>query len=181
MKLSAVVSLYVAHKRALGHRFRAEDAILRAFCKAVGDRPIATVEAQSVLVFLHGRGPVTAYWTKKYRVLFGLYRFALTRGCADRSPLPRASPKPTVPAFVPYIYSAEELKRLLDAVPAACAGRVPIEAEASGPCSCCSTAQRCVSGKPWRSRGVTWVCATRVCAFARRSSSSTAWFRWAKI
>jgi integrase/recombinase XerD len=32
------------------------------------------------------------------------------------------------PAFVPYIYSHVELKRLLDAVPAVCAGRVPIDA-----------------------------------------------------
>lgn len=128
MTLSAVISVYVSHKRALGQRFRAEDAILRAFCKVVGDRPLVTVEAPSVLAFLNGRGPVTEYWTRKYRVLSGLYRFALARGWADRSPLPRAIPKPTAPAFVPYIYSAEELRRLLDAVPAACAGRVPIEA-----------------------------------------------------
>jgi site-specific recombinase XerD len=32
-----------------------------------------------------------------------------------------------VPAFVPYIYTHEELKRLLDAVPTACAGRASIE------------------------------------------------------
>jgi integrase len=76
---------------------------------------------------LNGNGPVTEYWIKKYRVLSGLYRYALARGLAERVPLPSAIPKPTVPAFVPYIYSHEELKRLLDAVPAACAGRVPIE------------------------------------------------------
>ena len=58
-----------------------------------------------------------------------LYRFAVVRGWVDRAPLPRAIPQPTGPAFVPYIYSQEELKRLLDAVPAACAGRVPIAAE----------------------------------------------------
>ena len=66
---------------------------------------------------------------KKYRVLSGLYRYALARGLAKVSPLPRDIPKPTVPDFVPYIYSHEELKRLIDAVPAACAGRVPIEEE----------------------------------------------------
>jgi len=127
MKLSAVVARYLSHKRALGHRFRAEEAVLRAFCKAVGDQPMATIDPGAVLAFLNGSGPVTEYWTKKYRVLSGLYRYALARGLADRVPLPPAIPKPTVPAFVPYIYSHEELKRLLDAVPAACAGRVPIE------------------------------------------------------
>ena len=127
MRLSALIALYLSHKRALGHRFRAEEAVFRAFCKAVGDQPIATIEPRAVLAFLNGNGPVTEYWAKKYRVLSGLYRFAQARGLADHAPLPPAIPKPTVRAFVPYIYSHEELKRLLDAVPAACAGRVPIE------------------------------------------------------
>lgn len=127
MNLSVVVSLYVSHKRALGYRFRSEEAVLRSFCKAVGSGPIATIEAEAVLAFLNGNGPVTEYWAKKYRVLSGLYRFALVRGLARASPLPRTIPKPTAPAFVPHIYSHEELKRLLDAVPATCAGRVPIE------------------------------------------------------
>jgi site-specific recombinase XerD len=127
MTISAVVTLYLAHKRALGLRFGAEAAILRAFCRAMDDRPIATVERQNVVVFLNAGGAVTEYWAKKYRVLSGLYRFAMARGLVDRSPLPSVIPKPTGPAFVPYIYSLEELKSLLDAVPAACAGRVPIE------------------------------------------------------
>jgi site-specific recombinase XerD len=129
MKLSEIVYLYVSHKRALGHRFQNEEAVLRSFCKAVGNRSISTIEAETVLAFLNGNGLVTAYWVKKYRVLSGLYRFALTRGLAKFSPLPRNIPKPTAPAFAPYIYSHEELKRLLEAVPAACAGRVPIEEE----------------------------------------------------
>lgn len=127
MKLSTLVCLYVSHKRALGHRFRAEEAILRAFGKAVGNKPVASVEAQAVLGFLKENGPITEYSVKKHRVLTGLYRFAMVRGFADLSPLPRTIPKPTVPAFVPYIFSHEELKRLLDAVPAACTVRVPIE------------------------------------------------------
>lgn len=127
MRLSAVIAIYLSHKRALGYRFRTEEAVLRAFCKTVGDQPIATLKPRVVLAFLNGNGPVTEYWIKKYRVLSGLYRYALARGLAERVPLPSAIPKPTVPAFVPYIYSHEELKRLLHAVPAACAGRVPID------------------------------------------------------
>jgi integrase/recombinase XerD len=129
MKLSEVISVYVSHKRALGHRFRAEEAMLKSFRKAVGDVPIATIEAADVLPFLNGTGPVTESWAKKHRALSGRYRFALARGLAKVSPLPRTIPKPTVPPFVPYIYSHEELKRLVDAVPAACAGRASIEEE----------------------------------------------------
>ena len=130
MKLSEVVCLYISHKRALGYRFRAEEAILRSFCKKLGDGPLQSTKAEAIVAFLNGNGPVTEYWAKKYRVLSGLYRFSLARGLVKVCPLPAFIPKPTVAAFVPYIYSQEELKRLLDAVPAACAGRrVPIEGE----------------------------------------------------
>lgn len=128
MKLSAAVSSYISHKRAQGLRFRAEDAILKAFCKAIGDILIANVLATAVLAFLDGRGPVTGTWAKKYHVLTGLYRFALARGWVRASPLPRSIPKPAAPAFVPYIYSHTELKRLLDAIPSACTARSAIDA-----------------------------------------------------
>lgn len=128
MRFSEVVSLYISHKRSLGHRFQAEEIILRSFCKTIGDGLIATVEKEAVLAFLNGNGSVTGTWFKKYSVLSGLYRFALGHGLAKVSPLPRTIPKPTVPAFVPYIYSHDELKRLLDAVPVACSDRVPVEA-----------------------------------------------------
>jgi integrase/recombinase XerD len=129
MRLSEVISLYVSHKRSLGHRFQAEEGILRSFCRAVDNGRIETIETEVVLAFLNRSGQVTESWSKRYRVLSGLYRFSLSRGLAKVSPLPRVIPKPTVPAFVPHIYSHEELKRLLDAVPAACAGRTPIEEE----------------------------------------------------
>lgn len=128
MKIAAAVSSYISLKRTQGLRFRAEDAILKAFCKAVGDILIASVEATAVLAFLDGRGPVTETWAKKYHVLTGLYRFALARGWVSASPLPRSIPKPAAPAFVPYIYSHTELKRLLDAIPAACTERAAIDA-----------------------------------------------------
>lgn len=127
MKISEVISLYISHKRALGHRYRNEEAILRSFCKTSGDIPIKTIGLKTVLVFLNGKGgPVTETWLKKYRVLCGLYRFALTRGWVMVIPLPRNHPKP-ISTFVPYIYSHEELKRLLNAVPAACGKRSPVD------------------------------------------------------
>ncbi len=129
MKLSQVVSLYISHKRALGLRFRTEEAILRSFCKTAGNESITAIASESVLSFLDGSGAVTEYWARKHRVLSGLYRFALARGLAKVSPLPRTVPKPNAVAFAPYIYSHEELKRLLGSVPAACAGRSPIEEE----------------------------------------------------
>lgn len=129
MKLSEVVSSYVVHKRALGYRFRSDEDLLQSFCRSVDDLPIKKVDAKAVLAFLNGRGPVTDYWSKKYRALLGMYRFALARGWVAAIPLPSTIPKSTVPCFVPYIYSHDELKRLLAAIPAACGGRASIEAD----------------------------------------------------
>lgn len=131
MKLHAAVTRYVEHKRALGMRFNAEDAILRALCRALGDVTLIQIQAEAMMAFLDGRNPleVTATWHKKYSVLMGFYRFALARGMTQTSPLPRHVPQCTAPAFVPYIYSQSELKRLLDAVPACCSGKVSVQAD----------------------------------------------------
>lgn len=128
MKISEAVTSYISHKRALGMRFRAEDSILKAYGKAIGDVMIAHIQAPEVLAFLNGRGPVTENWAKKYHVLSGLYRFALARGWVSVSPLPRNIPKQSEPAFVPYIYSHAEIKRMLDAIPSACTARSSIDA-----------------------------------------------------
>jgi integrase len=51
---------------------------------------------------------------QRYWVLSGLYRFAISRGYAAFSPLPTTFPK-LPPQQTPYVYSTEELRRLLDA------------------------------------------------------------------
>jgi integrase/recombinase XerD len=111
----------------LGHRFRSEAAILKAFCKATDDRAITDINREAVLAFLGGSAPITCYWIKKHRVLSGLYRFAAIRGLVNGSPLPRRIPPASDPAFVPYIYTDAELRLLLTKVPTVCARRVPIE------------------------------------------------------
>jgi site-specific recombinase XerD len=117
MKLSQIVAAYVTHRQAMGMRFHTEARILRSFCRTSTDLTMQEITAEQLLAFLAGTGPVTRYWERKHSALSGLYRFALARGYVDHSPLPRTVPRPQQ-AFVPYIYSHEELRRLLDAVPA---------------------------------------------------------------
>jgi integrase/recombinase XerD len=114
MKLSEVVGQYVAHKQSMGMRFSTEQRTLKSFCRAMGDIAIVDVAAAPVLAFIAGRGPVTRFWHRKREVLVGFYRFAIARGFCMASPLPTLVPKPPQP-FVPYIYSHEELRRLLEA------------------------------------------------------------------
>jgi integrase/recombinase XerD len=113
MMLSALTDQYVAYKQSLGMRFHTEARTLRSFCRAMGDIAIAEVTADRVRAYIAGRGPVTRFWHRKHEVLGGFYRFAMARGHTSASPLPRIIPKP--PQFVPYIFSREELQRLLEA------------------------------------------------------------------
>jgi site-specific recombinase XerD len=115
MNLAQVVAAYVIHRQAMGMRFRTEARILQSFSRALGEaRTIQEITADQLLAFLAGTGPVTRNWERKHSALGGLYRFAVARGYVDHSPLPRTVPRPQE-AFVPYIYSREELRRLLDA------------------------------------------------------------------
>ena len=113
MKLMQAVAAYVAYKQSLGMRFTTEARTLKSFCRALGDVDIDRIEPEQVRAFLDGAGPMTRFWHRKLDALGGFYRFALARGYACRSPLPTNVPR-CAQAFVPYIYSEDEIKRLLD-------------------------------------------------------------------
>lgn len=128
MRLSDLVAEYVTYKQALGMRFNTEAGTLTAFCRRIDDdTDVRSVTVEQVQSFLRGSNPLSSYLVRKRTVLRGLFRFALARGYAAVSPLPRYSPK-SLPPLIPYIYSREELKRLLDVAPDACNARVPLEA-----------------------------------------------------
>jgi site-specific recombinase XerD len=114
MKTSDVVAVYVGVRRAQGVQMDREARRLRQFARETGDRPLQEVRPQDVAAFLRGHGDLSAAWVTKYRNLKGLYRFALARGLAGSSPLPKQLPK-LPPPLTPYVYSRDELQRLLDA------------------------------------------------------------------
>jgi integrase/recombinase XerD len=118
MNLKLATLEYVALKQSMGMKFETEAALLRSFVKEMGDAvAVATVTSKEVLRYLNGRksGPVTLFWHRKHDALKGFWEFAIRRGYTDRSPVPLHRAKEPV-RFIPYIYSVEELKRLLDGV-----------------------------------------------------------------
>ena len=118
MNLKLAALEYVSLKQSMGMKFETEAALLRSFIKQMGDAvAVATVTSKDVLRYLNGRkaGPVTLFWHRKHDALKGFWEFAIRRGYTDRSPVPVHRAKEPV-RFVPYIYSQEELKRLLDGV-----------------------------------------------------------------
>lgn len=114
MTLSKATSEYLANKQSIGMVFKTEAAILRAFTKEVGSStPVKKVTSDAVLRYLNGQGPVTRFWHRKHATLNGFWTFAIRRGYTDRSPVPVRIAKAPTP-FVPYIYTREELRRLID-------------------------------------------------------------------
>jgi site-specific recombinase XerD len=115
MNLQQLIEQYVVYRQTLGERFLTNAGILRAFSRMTG--PLANVtdvRIEQINAFLQGNGPVTSTWHVRYAALRGFYRYAITRGYTDTWPLPATRPK-RPPHFIPYIYSREELHRLLAA------------------------------------------------------------------
>lgn len=117
MKIADVVNEYVTLKRAAGMRFNTAATILSAFSRVAGQIGINEVRQDTVQAFLNGSRGISTGWHLKHYTLAGLFRFALQRGLVAASPLPYRIPKR--PAYAtPYIYSADELRRLLEATEA---------------------------------------------------------------
>ena len=114
MKLAEGIAQYVKLKQSMGSRFHAEEVILKAFAKAMGDIGCEEVPPDRLYAYLSGSGPVTRFFHRKHDALTGFYRFAVARGLAPCSPLPKILPTPSS-TFTPYIYSKDELQRLADA------------------------------------------------------------------
>ncbi len=115
MKLHQAIEQFISLKKSLGFRFRIQGYILRAFSRAIGRVNVGQVKPAAARAYLDGHGPVTETWVQKWRILRGFYAYAITRRLVHRSPLPRQAPK-VVSTFTPYIYSEEDLRKLLDAI-----------------------------------------------------------------
>lgn len=118
MKMRETTVMYISYRLSLGEKARTSGFILKNFCKYIGpNRDLATISVKECLRYLnaHGirEGGVTAYWFSIYSVLNGFFIWAISRKYMVTNPLPLDKPKEPE-AFVPYIYSSEELKRIFE-------------------------------------------------------------------
>jgi integrase/recombinase XerD len=115
VRLHDLVEQYIAFRRAFGAVFRSEAFCLRRLARLLGaDVNVADVRHEQVSDFLAGNGTAGRSWHVKYATLSVFFRYAISRGHLGSSPLPPEVPK-APPRFKPYIYSPEELHRLLQA------------------------------------------------------------------
>jgi site-specific recombinase XerD len=121
------ITQYVTFRQAAGADFRPTARLLRAFCRAVGPGvPIAEIPVERVQAFVDGHGPLTRYWHRKHSALRGFYRYAVSHRFVEHVPLPSIIPKQP-PSLVPYLFTREEVHRLLDATSRYRAGRFHLE------------------------------------------------------
>lgn len=114
MKLKELITQYVAFRKSMGADFESAESLLNTFCRRMGTEiDVGEIQAEQVELFLAGTRPVNHYWRRKYDTLRGLYRYATSRGFVGAVPLPATVPK-MPERFVPYIYSSDELQRLIN-------------------------------------------------------------------
>ncbi|MFA5952863.1 MAG: tyrosine-type recombinase/integrase [Hyphomicrobium sp.] len=129
MTAASNITSYIEHNRGLGKRFRSEACVLLAFARSVGTIPLHRIEPGMISRFIDRKGHRDITKRKKYRVLARFFRFVVARGRLKASPVPVIEWKRSSPSRTPYIYSMDELKRLLSAVPEATAAQSHIDAE----------------------------------------------------
>jgi len=129
MSTAAIITDYIEHNRSLGKRFRGEACILLAFSRAIGDTPLHKVQTVMITRFVDRKGTRDITKRRKYCVLERFFRFSVARGRLKVSPVPITEWKRSSPARTPHIYSEDELKRLLAAVPEATSGQSHVDTE----------------------------------------------------
>lgn len=114
MTLRETIEQYILWRRTHGAKFTTGANLLRHFLQyADADDTCDAVTTTHVLAFLAGKGSLARHRQNKYYALVGFWRHAISRGHATRAPLPDGEPKSPLRA-PPYIYSHDELRRLLD-------------------------------------------------------------------
>lgn len=122
MTSTELITEYLTHKRALGHGFKSEETVLRAFAKCLGDKPLEQITLDRMQDILHAGKVSQDSVARKYRVLNGFCQYVAGRHGIQMPVLPPLT-KGTSSSFIPYIYTQEELKRLLEASDEACQSR----------------------------------------------------------
>jgi len=116
MKLEDLVEHYIKHRESFGEPFNKKSRyLLKQFIRKTGrDATVENISTEMVFTFLNGKTEkITSSWFVKQRALGSLFKYAISRGYINKSPLPDFSPQKP-PRFIPYIYGNGELKRLFD-------------------------------------------------------------------
>ena len=113
MKLASAIEDFIQYKRALGNLYITSASILKAFLRKTGNLELDALTSGHCEAFLPVKsGMVTSSWFQKYENLDRFFRYATDRGYIQHRVLPTSMPD-RPPCLVPYIYSIDDIRRLL--------------------------------------------------------------------
>lgn len=116
MKLIDAAKLYVERRQAGGEKMITPANVLRSFYRRHPGKTLASITSADVREFLDGPHTGPGTWLHKYGILRVFFDYWRRRGRLEKLPMPPAGPKYTS-SFLPYIFTRQELRSLLDAVP----------------------------------------------------------------
>ncbi|HEY3642749.1 MAG TPA: tyrosine-type recombinase/integrase [Xanthobacteraceae bacterium] len=111
--LTAAIDRYLELRRALGHKLQTSEVMLRSFARYARTRGETHITGSSALAWA-ALTPTARQRAKRLTVIIGLARFLHAEDPRHEIP-PRALACPTPPRPLPYIFSAEEIRRLAHA------------------------------------------------------------------
>ncbi len=114
MRLTRSIRRYVAMKHLMGKPFDRGTQVLQAFCRYVNDVSLRSVAKWHVLGFLEQSVLSDVTWLLRYRILKAFFEYWMERDELEGLPMPPSRCPGSPRTLVPYIYSASDLRRLID-------------------------------------------------------------------
>jgi integrase len=115
MKLQQSVERYIEEQRAKGMSFAGGSSSLLSLYRRIGDVPLDAIRPEQVKSFLDGPRVSDWTWVAKYNLLRKFFLFWIARDLMQSLPLPPPR-RPAKRENITYIYSQEEIRRLLRSV-----------------------------------------------------------------
>jgi site-specific recombinase XerD len=116
MTLEEGIDVYVQRKRSTGTSFTTGYKIFRAFLSSVGNLPFSQISIHHVLRFLNQSQTSVAAFRRRHSLLQHFFEYWAARGAIAVLPMPANLP-PKRSYFLPYIFSREEIRELLELAP----------------------------------------------------------------
>ncbi len=115
MNIHKLIDQYIDFCHSLGELCDRKARHLQSFGRRFNSSmDVADISTEDINAFLFTCREITNTWHNKHSALAGLFRYAISREYITITPLSNIIPK-RPPAFIPYIYSRDELRCLLDA------------------------------------------------------------------
>jgi len=112
MNLEEGIALYVQRKRAAGLSFTTANRTYRAFLRLVGDLSLSHISVHHVLQFLDCPDTSIVAFRRRHSLLQHFFQYWVAHGAMATLPMPQNRP-PLRSHFLPYIYTRDEVRKLL--------------------------------------------------------------------